>query len=238
MPQDEAQINWPPPYKLIKHRRARHVKMRPSAQYGLEITVPYRFNLNELSAILDSHKEWIIKHLQLIQYQPITALPTHIALGCCQQNWKIIYVEMNSRLQLMERPDNEMVLLGNVKDKAKCQAILIRKLKQHASTCLIPILNQVSQMIHLPYQTVTVRDHKSRWGSCSSKKELQLSYKLIFLPHQLIEHVMIHELCHTKHMNHSPLFWALVASFDAAYSENKKALRNANQYVPQWINSI
>jgi predicted metal-dependent hydrolase len=60
------------------------------------------------------------------------------------------------------------------------------------------------------YQTVKIRKSKTRWGSCSSKGNISLSFYLLLLPQHLIEYVLLHELCHTVQMNHSPAFWALL----------------------------
>lgn len=72
------------------------------------------------------------------------------------------------------------------------------------------------------YKGLTIRNSKTRWGSCSSKKNINLSIYMMILPPHLIDYVILHELCHTIHMNHSPEFWALLDK----YTGNKaKALR-------------
>ena len=72
---------------------------------------------------------------------------------------------------------------------------------------------------------VTVRDQKSRWGSCSSKHNLNFNWKLIMAPPQALDYVVVHELCHLKIFNHSPRFWALVGSCMPDYEVWKKWLK-------------
>jgi hypothetical protein len=75
------------------------------------------------------------------------------------------------------------------------------------------------------YGRVSIRNTTSRWGSCSSKKNLNFSYKVVFLPPLLVEYLIVHELCHLKEMNHSPAFWSLVAEMVPDYRARRKALQ-------------
>ncbi len=63
----------------------------------------------------------------------------------------------------------------------------------------------------LPVRKVFIKNTKSRWGSCSSRGNLNFSYKLLFLPPAVADYIVVHELCHLAHFNHGPAFWALVA---------------------------
>ncbi len=75
------------------------------------------------------------------------------------------------------------------------------------------------------FARVTVRDQKSRWGSCSSKGNLNFNYRLYYLPQELMDYVVVHELAHRIHMNHSREFWEVVAKYDADYKEHRKRIK-------------
>ena len=75
------------------------------------------------------------------------------------------------------------------------------------------------------YSSITVRDQKTRWGSCSSRGTLSFNYRLIFAPPAALDYVVVHELCHLTHMNHSKEFWNLVGSVMPDYKTHRKWLK-------------
>lgn len=75
------------------------------------------------------------------------------------------------------------------------------------------------------YGKISIRNQKTRWGSCSSKGNLSFHYRLFFLPREQAEYVIVHELCHLKEMNHSSRFWKLVAQLVPNHKEIRKSLR-------------
>ena len=76
------------------------------------------------------------------------------------------------------------------------------------------------------YTSITIRDQKSRWGSCSSRGTLSFNYRLIFAPPAVLDYVVVHELCHLTHMNHSHDFWNMVASVMPDYKNHKNWLHD------------
>lgn len=75
------------------------------------------------------------------------------------------------------------------------------------------------------YTSITIRDQKTRWGSCSSRGTLSFNYRLIFAPPRVLDYVVVHELCHLTHMNHSRDFWNMVASVMPDYKVYKNWLK-------------
>lgn len=229
------EILWPPHYKVKKHRRARHVKLRTTKLNGLEITVPYRFNLKEIPFILEENRIWITRQILNWQASQEIKLPDHIAVHALEKSWSVHYVPCDAKIDLIERPNREIALVGRVEDKELCRKKLIVWLKHQSKTHLIPKLESISEKIKLDFSSVRVRDQQTLWGSCTVNKSINLNYKLLFLPPSLVTHVMIHELCHTVYLNHSEKFWALVAAHDSSWHEHKLALRRADQFIPGWI---
>lgn len=77
---------------------------------------------------------------------------------------------------------------------------------------------------HFSYNRISIKNQKSRWGSCSSKGNLNFHYKIVLLPDELVDYLIVHELCHLGQMNHSKHFWDLVAKTIPDYVVRQKAL--------------
>ncbi|MCR5558216.1 MAG: M48 family metallopeptidase [Butyrivibrio sp.] len=83
----------------------------------------------------------------------------------------------------------------------------------------------------LSYGRITIRMQKSRWGSCSAKKNLNFNCLLMLTPPEIVDYVVVHELCHLKEMNHSPRFWAEVEKVLPDYKERRKWLKDHEKEI-------
>jgi len=101
---------------------------------------------------------------------------------------------------------------------------LYEKHKEEARQLVSLRLCHWNQFYGLSWGRVSIRDQKTRWGSCSKKGNLNFSYKLALLPEELSDYVIVHELCHLKEFNHSKNFWDLVARVIPDHKERRKAL--------------
>lgn len=113
--------------------------------------------------------------------------------------------------------------------------------KETARTLVHARLAHWNQFYGHTYNRVAIRNQRSRWGSCSSKQNLNFNYKLIFLPIELVDYVIVHELCHLKHFNHSDAFWSAVAETITDYEIKKQHLRmislTMNRYVQDGVHT-
>lgn len=96
--------------------------------------------------------------------------------------------------------------------------------KERARVLVQARLAHWNQFYGYTYGRVAIRDQRSRWGSCSSKRNLNFNYRLVFIPIELVDYVIVHELCHLEHFNHSELFWGTVARALPDFKERKKQL--------------
>lgn len=231
-------------HKVRVHPRARHVLLRVTDDQGLVITVPPRFDRRRLPAIIEEKRPWIRRtHEEMVEqrrrmgFDPAGVLPRLLHLRAIDQVWTI-ETEPSSApgVQLIRLPGRHTVRLsGSVDDKHLYREVLRRWVRSVAQVRLVRWLERVSTEIALPFSKATVRSQKSRWGSCSTGGRISLNCKLLFVPPRLVRYLFVHELVHTRHMNHSRRYWTRVESIEPACTRLDKQLKDAWAYVPPWF---
>lgn len=103
--------------------------------------------------------------------------------------------------------------------------------KEAARLLITQRLQYFNQLGEFTYHKVAIRDQKRCWGSCSSKGNLNFSYKLLFLPPCLCDYIIVHELCHLKVLNHSTDFWSVVATQMPDYASRMQLLRTIEKTI-------
>lgn len=101
----------------------------------------------------------------------------------------------------------------------------LRQLSHQAARYIPPRVAMYAERIGVSYGRITIRHQRTRWGSCSTKGNLNFNCLLMLTSPEVIDYVIVHELCHRKEMNHSARFWALVASILPDYAQQKRWLR-------------
>lgn len=99
------------------------------------------------------------------------------------------------------------------------------KYKDGAYTLARTRVEHFNTLYNFPYNKITIRNQKTRWGSCSKQGNLNFNYKIVLLPENLADYIIVHELCHLKEFNHSKNFWSLVAKVFPDYARIRKELR-------------
>lgn len=105
------------------------------------------------------------------------------------------------------------------------RAVICGCLRKYAHAYLHRRTEEWARSLGITYRRLAIKDTKTRWGSCSSKENINLHWKLALLPRALCDYVIVHELCHRREMNHSPRFWSLVEQVLPDYKERKAELR-------------
>lgn len=229
--------------RVRESRRAKHVSIKISTWGEVEVVVPVGFDKKQVPSILRKREEWIRSTQQRMSAERAKtsdttheARPQEIALRCVNQIWTIHYKpDSTSGVTATITNSHQLTLTGHVHQVSLCQSVLGQWIRSYASHHLLRQLNEVSQECGLTYRNLTVRRQKTRWGSCSDQCNINLNDKLLFLPPDLVHYVLVHELCHTVHLNHSAKFWSLVGKHESDYRRLDQELRTAWRYVPQWL---
>lgn len=98
-------------------------------------------------------------------------------------------------------------------------------IKEPARVFIEEKVELMNETYNFSFNKIYIKNYRSQWGSCSSKRNLNFTYKLMFLPEQLAEYVVVHELCHLEEFNHSPAFWELVSRAFPDYRSFEKRLK-------------
>lgn len=232
-------VSWPPAYLVQRSQRARRVRLRICRHRGLQIIIPARFSFNRIPGVLLENKRWIEKNL--LRYKVAegkSTLPDSMELQATGEVWEITYQTIDDAgLRLKQLSGNQLHVSGDLRDHDAVFKILRRWLQKKAHSHLIPWLVKTSEITHLSYKRAVIRQAKTRWGSCSAHKCISLNAKLLFLPPILVEHVMIHELCHTIHLDHSRRFWDLFENLQVNSRSLQKKLRQAHFTLPTWVDA-
>lgn len=114
-------------------------------------------------------------------------------------------------------------------DTIKRMEVMDRRYRQAARDYFTKRCAYYCQFTGGCYTRITIRDQKTRWGSCSSTGTLSFNYRLMFAPPRVLDYVVVHELCHLTHMNHSRDFWNLVATVMPDYKQYRTWLKEHGQ---------
>jgi predicted metal-dependent hydrolase len=231
-----------PEYTVTRSPKAKHIRLKVTPADGLAVVIPRGFDERDIPAILRRKKEWIADKLEqaaerrrFLEPRPVTHLPEILPLLALSQEWKIVYREDESKTGLWLRSsDRDIVLSGASFDRRTVIAKLKEWMRQTVREELFPLVRQIAAKKGFKLHGLLVKSQRTRWASCSSKKNLSLNTKLLFLSPELVRYVILHELCHTVHMNHSAEFWRLVACHEPAFRTQDNALREAWKKVPAW----
>ena len=120
-------------------------------------------------------------------------------------------------------------------DDSTARALLQGWLKAAAEKRLAPKLLQLASELKYSVSRVSIRCQRTRWGSCSTRGTVSLNCSLVFLRPEVVRYLFIHELAHTKHMNHSPSFWRLVEKLEPDYRRLDRELLAGWRTVPAWV---
>ncbi|CAK0762980.1 DUF45 domain-containing protein [uncultured Gammaproteobacteria bacterium] len=209
------------PYLLVRVRSRRRLSVQVDGQGMLQVRIPWRVTVSQAEQFLGEQAAWIVQQRALAQQKPVLQEGAMLPLldGAVRLHYGAAQirplVQEGEQLWVADRCRERSVLAGLLEQWYRYQAL------QYLPTRL----ETWSAKMEISFARLVIRSQKSRWGSCSTRQTISLNWRLMCLPIRVGDYVMVHELCHLRHMNHSPDFWAMVARFVPDYLACRQQLR-------------
>ena len=217
--------------------RSRRLMLRVHETAQVEVVVPVGTPLRLVQQFVGSHLDWIATRVARAKAKARPAdpfPPAAIDLVALGEQWTIELQEGDGPASVRER-DGERLLLSGVADVAARRAALRRWVLRRAQAVLPEWLGEIAALHGFRFSEVSIRLQRTRWGSCSAKGGISLNAALLFQRPDVLRYLFVHELAHTRHLNHSRRFWSLVAQCEPGYRELDAQLRRGWRNVPDWL---
>jgi predicted metal-dependent hydrolase len=203
---------------LKRHATARRMVLRLARDgEGFTLSLPKRQSIASAKAFLEQSRLWMFNTLQ--KRDSKSADTVFILRGVATE---IVIEEKSRGLVVYDRMANTLHVPGG---EAHWKRRLTDWLKREAENDLRQVSLHHAEKMGVSFSRLTVRDQKSRWGSCSHDGALSYSWRLVLAPDYVLDYVAAHEVAHLKEMNHGPRFWRLVLTHCAKTRDAKRWLK-------------
>lgn len=229
-----------PDLSIRVSNRARRLSIKVFPRGQVEVVVPRRTRATAVRAFVAEHREWINEARASFaeQHPPEPfSLPARVELPAIGRSFRVVYArpEKQARSVRFRASDNSVTLSGQTGDDGLCVSALKRWLAGVAREEFEPRLRVLSARTGDGFSRMHVRGQRTCWGSHSTRGTISINYCLLFLEPPLVRYLMIHELCHARHMNHSRRFWSRVGQFEPDYKDLDRRLTEGWKQVPVWL---
>ena len=210
-------------YRIRSSRRAKRIFIKLSPSKGLEVVYPVGLNAPAPEELLREKGDWILAALDRLK-DKFSGVPVRT-----YKDGEVFHLRgVPYRLKLLNAPGKKNievepadgVLAVSHPPAARwphIRAAVEGYYREYAKVYLPRRVVELAERHGFEYETVRVKNQKTRWGSCSAKRNINLNLRLMMAPDDAIDYVIIHELCHLRELNHTPAFWALVESLCPDY---------------------
>jgi predicted metal-dependent hydrolase len=228
------------PWNVRVSRRARRLSVRVYPGGRVEVVVPPGASAATVHRFVHSHREWIdqrVADLSTAVPHALDRRPSQIEMRAIGRRFDVTYAPSAARaINIRTHSEtNTLELSGAVHSEDAVGRALRVWLADVARRELAIQLAQVAAVGGFRFERMQARRQRTRWGSCSASGTISLNVCLLFLEPAVVRYLLVHELCHTRHMNHSARFWALVEKYEPDYKRLDRELLKGWQSVPGWV---
>jgi len=210
--------------RISPRARAWSLTIHPDA--GLTVVLPPRARVDPAD-LLHAKADWILRHLDRLARRPLparTVLEHGSAVPYLGGALRIEVAALEGVATAVEAADG--VLRIRAAPHRPLRTVVEAWYRARADAVIAERLEAVNAPLGYRYTRVTIRDQKTRWGSCSARGNLAFNWRLVMAPIAVIDYVVVHELVHLVDLSHSPAFWARVAAIDPAHRAHRRWLRD------------
>ena len=221
------------PFAVRVSPRARRLTARVHVGGRVEIVVPVGVSAKAVRDFVQRFTPWIDRKVAAMQChaEPSTLVPEVVDFRLTNERFAVEWRGTPKR-SVDERGGRVLVLAP---DEPGARMLLHGWLKRAASERLVPQLMRLAGDLNYSIARVAIRCQRTRWGSCSTRGTVSLNCSLVFLRPEVVRYLFIHELAHTRHMNHSANFWRLVERLEPDYRSLDRELLAGWRTVPAWV---
>ncbi|HSD70367.1 MAG TPA: SprT family zinc-dependent metalloprotease [Woeseiaceae bacterium] len=230
-----------PGLSVRESARARHLSIKVYPRGRVEVIVPRRTGAAEVQRFVAENRDWISRARESFACrhdQESDDLPSRIDLPAVGRSIRVQYLadDRADRGKVRYRQAGTVLTLrGNTANHGLCVTAIKRWLAELARQEFASQLLALSQLSGNAYDSMHIRAQRTCWGSRSSSGTISLNVCLLFLRPAVVRYLMLHELCHGRHMNHSKRFWKLVGQFEPDYRQLDRELEECWREVPGWM---
>ena len=227
-----------PSYGVRHSPRTRRLTLRVYPGARVEVTVPTATARHVVEEFVARHRDWIERRVATLNAAaptPADLRPEQVRLRAFNEVWNIDYVAAARVGWRVPEPGSPKLRLHTGGDDGHVPRLLRAWLTATAEQRLAGWLGAVASHYGFRYNRVQFRRQRTRWGSCSRSGTISLNVCLLFQSPEVVRYLLLHELCHTRHMNHSDRFWGLVAECEPEWRVLDRELSRGWRHVPHWI---
>ncbi len=201
---------------------------------GLRVAAPQRLALPVIEQFIHAHGAWVLDKLGQWRERPAPyAIEDGAMLPVLGEPWRLRLLPARSRASWHFDPALREVRLL-IPAGAGLALVLERALRAYALTDFAARYQGLGGVLGLPLPPLALSGARTRWGSCSRASGIRLNWRLVFLPPELVDYVVAHELAHLVEMNHSPRFWSVVESLYPDHRRARARLKAEGAAIPRF----
>lgn len=211
-------------YQLIK--KSKKTLSLKISENGLVVSAPLFMSEKKINQLVISKIKWIKKKLELIEPQKNKLfIKNRASFDLIGKEIKITLLDGNNKIEWVDE-NNLKIFFKDQDDQKKLKTFFIKWLKEIALDYFSQRAYEISKLYAIPSNSILLSNAKSRWGTCNSKTEVRINWRLIQADPYVIDYVICHEFAHLTHMNHSRNFWNLVEKLCPNYKLAENYLKN------------